>query len=1056
MVTTTKPLTVYKASAGSGKTFTLAVEYIKLVVRSPQAYRKILAVTFTNKATEEMKMRILSQLYGIWHHLPESQDYADAVQKALDVSPDYVSSQAGIALNNLLHNYSYFRVETIDSFFQSVLRNLARELDLTANLRIGLNDYQVEEMAVDQLIENLSKQDVMLQWILKYIMENIEDDRSWNVIGQIKQFGKTIFRDYYKQKSKELYRAIGQKDFMEHYHALLRKIRTDAQNEMTGIGKMFFTELESVGLTIDDLSYGKGGVAGLFLKLQNGVFDESILGKRVTDCVGVPEKWCKKSHPRREEIYMLADGVLGRLLRLAIDEQPRQWKLYKSADLTLRHLSQLRLLDSIERQVRQMNDEANRFLLSDTQRLLHELIEGSDTPFLYEKIGTQLEHIMIDEFQDTSTVQWQNFKVLLQETMSHEQTENLIVGDVKQSIYRWRSGDWRLLANIGKEFPQPETQLDVCTLDTNYRSSRNVVEFNNSFFMKAAQLENVLAYDDVEQKVQGKRPLHGHVKVTLLSGDDYEQQTLDSIVAQVSQLLSQGVPSTKIAILVRTNSQIPLIANYFMEQMPEVRIVSDEAFRLDASLAVQIIIQSIRLLTHPDDHIARAFLAKVYSGEPLHSTTPSDLLPEELTTHADELLRLPLYELCERLYGIFQLQESKGQTAYLCAFYDQVVAYAAEQPADLQAFLTEWDDTICSKTIQCPEIEGVRLISIHKSKGLEFPYVVIPFCDWKLEHNDILWCSPQEKPFSLLPIVPIDYSQKGMTGTVYQRDYEEEHQQNTVDNLNLLYVAFTRAINGIYVMGRRGSKSRRSALIEQVLPEIVPLLKGATLLGGQDESTPLLFEFGEMSGEPVDCGDSNNNAPSPNVFLQKSTPIHPTIEVFKQKVEFRQSNRSRQFAIAVDEKEQQQQDQYIQMGKILHEVFSTIRTTADVDDALRRMEFEGVIYNESLTRDHIASLIRKRLANPRVAEWFSPRWTLYNECSILVVDPVSQNVFSRRPDRVMTDGKRTIVVDFKFGRPSNEYHNQVREYMRLLAQMGHGNLQGFLWYVYSNEIEEVK
>ena len=224
MTETNTPLIIYKASAGSGKTFTLATEYIKLVIRNPQCYRNILAVTFTNKATEEMKMRILSQLYGIWRGLPSSKSYARKVEEDLEASPGFVAKRAGEALLLLLHNYSYFRVETIDSFFQSVLRNLARELDLTANLRIGLNDNQVEEMAVDQLIENLSATDVMLKWLLKYIMDNISDDRSWNVIGQIKQFGKTIFRDYYKKHSRELCQTIAQPHFFENYTAQYFKV----------------------------------------------------------------------------------------------------------------------------------------------------------------------------------------------------------------------------------------------------------------------------------------------------------------------------------------------------------------------------------------------------------------------------------------------------------------------------------------------------------------------------------------------------------------------------------------------------------------------------------------------------------------------------------------------------------------------------------------------------------------------------------------------------------------------------------------------------------------
>ena len=1059
MVTSHKPLVVYKASAGSGKTFTLATEYIKLVVRNPQSYRQILAVTFTNKATEEMKMRILSQLYGISRRLPSSEGYARAVCEALDASPEFVARQAGMALTNLLHHYSYFRIETIDSFFQSVLRNLARELDLTANLRIGLNDAQVEEMAVDQLIENLSTHDQLLQWLLKYIMENIEDDQSWNVIGKIKKFGLTIFNDDYKQCRDDLKKTIARKGFFDEYAGKLRAIRSKSKERMAAIADSFFDELEGAGFSIDDLSYGKSGVAGLFLKLKGGTFDESVLGKRVTDCVGVPEKWYKKTHPRSQELHQLADGVLGSILRTAIEEQPRQWKLFKSADLTLRHLNQLRLLDSIEKKVRELNEESGRFLLSDTQQLLHELIEGSDSPFIFEKIGTQLEHIMIDEFQDTSTVQWKNFKILLQETMSHEDTENLIVGDVKQSIYRWRSGDWRLLGGISQQFPHASQQLDIRTLGTNYRSSRHVVLFNNAFFTYAAQAEGAEAYDDVTQNVPSGKPDTGFVSIILLPDQDYQAQTLDTVVSQAGQLMSRGVPATDIAILVRANSQIPLIANYFMEQLPDVRIVSDEAFRLDASAAVQIIIHALQLLTHPDDNIAKAFLAKAYTGKALHGVQLDELLPEAFIAHTDELLRLPLYELTERLSGIFRLNEMEGQTAYLCMFYDQVATYVNEQSTDIAMFLSEWAESICSKTIQSPEIEGIRLISIHKSKGLEFPHVIIPFCDWKLEHSDILWCQPAEAPFSELPIIPIDYSRKGMTGTIYEKDYDEEHQQNTIDNLNLLYVAFTRASEGLYIIGQRGAKSTRSALIEQALPEIVTQLEGATVSGEETADEPLTFEFGTMRPmspiRPMGQMGSMSPGTPQNVFLQKSVPVRPAIEVFEKKIAFRQSNRSRDFATPGEDDERRQQNRYIQMGSILHELFSTIHTTADIDKALCRMEQEGVIYDQSLTRESVEKMIRKRLADTRVARWFTDEWTLFNECSIICTDPDSGAVYERRPDRVMTNGRETVVVDFKFGHQCDEYHHQVREYMQLLRQMGYAQVKGYLWFVYSNQIVEV-
>ena len=354
-----KPLTVYKASAGSGKTFTLATEYIRLLVENPQSYRTILAVTFTNKATEEMKMRILSQLYGIAHQLPDSDGYLQAIQERTGFNPQLISQRSAMALDNLLNNYNYFRVETIDTFFQSVLRNMARELDLTTNLRIGLNDYQVEELAVDQLISDLTTTDLILQWILKYIMENIQDDKSWNVISQIKTFGRHIFRDDYKAVSRQLEQKMSEPGFFDDYTRRLRDVRQAAEERMKQIGESFFETLESEQLTIDDLSNKNRGIAGFFLKLQKGIFDPTIENATVANCLGNAEKWVAKTHPRRELILSLADGTLGDILRYAVDERPRQWRLYKSADLTLRHLNQLRLLSSIEQKVHELNESAN-------------------------------------------------------------------------------------------------------------------------------------------------------------------------------------------------------------------------------------------------------------------------------------------------------------------------------------------------------------------------------------------------------------------------------------------------------------------------------------------------------------------------------------------------------------------------------------------------------------------------------------------------------------------------------------------------------------------------
>ena len=1074
-----KPLTVYKASAGSGKTFTLATEYIRLIVENPTSYRNILAVTFTNKATEEMKMRILSQLYGIWKGLPESDNYLQVIVEKTGYPTELIRERAGQGLSNLLHNYNYFRVETIDTFFQSVLRNMARELDLTTNLKIGLNDVQVEELAVDQLIADLSTTDVMLQWILKYIMESISDEKSWNVISQIKRFGRTIFNNEYKEVSQALEQKMEEKGFFERYTTQLREIRKAAEERMILIGESFFDTLEGEGLSIDDLSNKNRGIAGFFLKLQKGVFDPSIENATVANCLGNPEKWCAKTHPQRDFILSLAEGVLGDILRYAVEERSRQWKLYKSADLTLRHLNQLRLLGSIEKKVRELNENNNRFLLSDTQQLLHALIEGSDSPFIFEKIGTQLEHVMIDEFQDTSTVQWQNFRVLLDEAMSHEGGSNLIVGDVKQSIYRWRSGDWRLLNDIEQQFRQQ--QIETIPLKKNYRSERNVITFNNHFFSHAAEIEYQeqqelkpeeaeqlkRAYADVVQEIPEGREATGEVSVTLLPAEDYQMITLQQVADTISELTERGIPQREIAILVRVNNQIPVIAQYFLEQMPEVKIVSDEAFRLDASVAVNLLVSTLRLLTHPDDLLTQAAIVKLYHIDLLQEQTEDNelllrtndlnqLLPEAFRTQREVLITMPLYELAERLYAIFELERLNEQSAYVFAFYDQLASYVNENTADIDSFLAAWDESLCGKTIQSEETNGVRILSIHKSKGLEYNYVICPFCDWQLEKQsgNFLWCQPKEEPFSDLPIAPVDYSKNQMLGTIYEEDYLHEHLQNTVDNLNLLYVAFTRAKEGLYVFGKRGAKASRSGLIEQCLPLVAQEMPEAILSGLEDEKGILQFSLASQASQASPASHASHASPaSQNPFLQPAEPVAVDFHYMESQVNFRQSNRSQAF-IEADESDEIERLNYIQTGSVLHQIFSMIRTTDDIEDALKQLQFEGVLYDEQITPERITAMLRKRLQDPRVADWFSPRWTLFNECTILTME--DGEVKERRPDRVMTDGQHWVVVDFKFGSPKPEYGDQVREYMALIKTMQpEAEVNGYLWFVYSNKIEEV-
>ena len=1086
-MTNSYALTIYKASAGSGKTFTLSVEYIKLLIKDPQSYRSTLAVTFTNKATEEMKLRILSQLYGIWKLLPDSKSYIDKIKEDLDVTEEYMSERAGIALHNIVHNYSYFRIETIDSFFQSVLRNLARELDLTANLRIELNDYQIERNAVDELINSLDENSELLTWIMEYIRENMDDDKDWNVIGNIKRFGENIFREYYKTNSKKLNERLLEEGFFKQYTSKLRQMRNEAEVEMQNEAAQFFDALNHNGIEIDDLNNGKNGPAGYFIKIKKGIYNNTIVTKRLQKVLdeGSESSWVKqKSSKETQDIVReLANSTLTPLVHHAEDVRQKNWYIYGSAVLTLRHLNQLRLLNSIENKVRMMNVEQNRFLLSDTHTLLHSLIRDTDSPFIFEKIGNYLENIMIDEFQDTSTVQWQNFKVLLEECMSHgEQQGNLIVGDVKQSIYRWRSGDWRMLNNIEREFPYLNSMLNVCSLDTNYRSSRRVITFNNAFFKRASELEYAdqksstpdtsspeqlkKAYSDVAQKVPSFRDNHGYVSINLLPNEDYRQQALQKTAEAVSLLLDSGANYSDIAILVRSNDIIQLIAEFFANELPDVKIVSDEAFRLDSSVSVNIIVNAMLWLTHPDNILTKAYIAKAYQTYVLEKSEQEtnkllataegidSALPCALIDKRNDLLTMPIFELAEQIYTLFNIGNIKGEDAYLYAFYDALTDFIANNTADIDSFVEEWNDSIAEKTIQASAIDGIRIITIHQSKGLEFEHVVIPFCDWTLEKGNTIWCTPQVEPYNELPLIPVDFSASQMKGTIYEFDYNEEHLQNCVDNLNLLYVAFTRAASSLFVIAQRGTPSSRSYIVEQAITDIK--LEGSSLDGDpSDKKAELLFSYGEL-----EIVETKAKKKSDNIFTPEVENMNVDMATFSNKVEFKQSNKSRDFVADDDENtddDDRKQLSYIKTGKILHYLFSTINTTDDIDTSLAQLEMDGFIEESGTNIKRLRDMLHKRFSNRQVADWFSSRWTLFNECTILDYDAATDTVREHRPDRVMKDEKtgEVVIVDFKFGSPRPEYVEQVNRYKALTQNMGYPNVKGYLWFVYSNRIEEV-
>ena len=1052
-------LQVYKASAGSGKTFTLAVEYIKHLIRNPYAYRHILAVTFTNKATTEMKERILGQLYGIHTHDPQSEAYLNKLIDELQLPEDEIRMKAGKALSLMIHDYNHFRVETIDSFFQSVMRNLARELELGANLNIELDNTTALSEAVDSMIEKLDRHSPVLYQLLDYIEERIEDDKQWKVAHEIKEFGKNIFNEEYIEKGAQLRKALENPDCIPNYRRMLKALEKEAVEQLKGFGDQFFGILEEHEVDVTDLSYKESGVAGYFLKLQKGVTDDKIKGTRVIDCMNDAKKWTGKSHKRKDEIISLAERELIPLLKTAEEFRGKNNRIINSCQLSLRHVNNVQLLNHIDEEVRTLNQEKNRFLLADTNALLHNIVREGDPSFVFEKIGSNIRNVMIDEFQDTSRMQWDNFKLLLNEGLS-QGADSLIVGDVKQSIYRWRNGDWTILNGLkGHLGPFP---IEEKTLNTNRRSEAAIVQFNNEIFTSACQILNDMhkqeqgsectelknAYQDVRQETN-RETVRGSVKFTFLTDKidvSYQEETLQQLAEEVESMVQQGVSLNDMAILVRKNGVIPVVADYFDKHTP-YRIVSDEAFRLDASLAINMLMDAIRYLVEPRNSIAQAQLAIAYQNEVLHKDMDlntlllgelDEYLPSAFIEELDTLRLMPLLELLEKLTRIFQLSLIENQDAYLLSFYDHVNDYLQKHSSELTAFVKHWEEKLCFKTIPSGNIEGIRILSIHKSKGLEFHTVFLPFCDWKLENErtSYIWCTPPEAPFDKLQLLPINYG-TNMNESIYQNDYRKEKLQLWVDNLNLLYVAFTRPQCNLVVW----CKEKGSNTVSELL--------SSALVGTSCQTIESLDNCIYQLGEVCPSKTSSSKKVSTNKLVQTPESIPVKLESLDTPIEFKQSNRSADFIDGEDD----MSGKYIRQGQVMHSLFSMIRTPNDVPGAIARLRMEGIIESDKHEQQTL-KLVNWALKHPQVKEWFSGKWSLYNECAILYRE--NGELQTRRPDRVMMKDGEVIVVDFKFGKPYPEYNIQVKEYMDLLHGMGYEQVSGYLWYVFYNQLEKIE
>lgn len=1121
---------LYRASAGSGKTYRLSLEFLKLLVVDPYVYDKILAVTFTNKATTEMQTRIMADLYAVAYmgdSLLDALLLELAEEQHITMGREQAQKNAKKALLNILHDYSRFQVSTIDSFFQIILRNFAHELGLGAYLNLIIDEKEPLEDAVRLLKEDVSMKKSLRQWMNEYSQEKMDGSLNWDLTNDLCDFGKNIFKESYKRYEGVIESELKNEAKLKKFKGNLYALKAEKKVELQMEASKFELVLSANGLSVSDLANKEKGVFSFVNKILkwSGVVS---LANSVRAFKGVVEEdlsmWATKSSAKKADIEKVASIELIPFMKSLEKLREKNMLVINTCSLMISQVNNVGLIRDIAQKNREINSSRGQFLLSDTSSLLREMIKDSDTPFIYEKIGTVLEHIMIDEFQDTSETQWENFKPLIDECVANFKT-NLIVGDAKQSIYRFRNGDWRIIESLNDFF---KGKINNIPASGNWRSLERVIEFNNFLFSQNPQsgcipmltpfeglFSNNKTSEDLFRKLfdvyknssqicpKAFRKEKGYVSVEFVkkeknvkeqdsdSDDEESPEMLEQLLKRVLELQKRGVQASDITILVRVSKHINAIANYFSlyrdsnyKELNEagicLDIISDEAYLLSSSEALCMVIDAMRVIDDPEDISSMMELYYLYKS----NLSGNDRLEEvngilsqvsckessDFINLKEEVIskgNLPLYELAEELIRLLQVDRMDNQSSFLSKFLDLLSEFVGRKSPDLKTFIDYWDKYLKDKKIPMgDEAQGIKIMTIHKSKGLEFHTVIVPFCNGSFfktgGSNNLIWCEiPKTQGNSLFnqySYWPIDMKKKEAAESIFADYYQEEQVQLLADSINVLYVAFTRPICNLLILCDevKGEKKEAvptncSELLRNALKDglYVADEEGGVVVGRYESGAVISSkDWVEINNKEkktsakvrneIDEKDVNEEK---NPFKVKSSSVSCKFNFNERNAKFKSSNKANEYVDGMLDSDMKGDDAR-KKGVLLHYLFSNIATEDDIASAAIDMLINGMITSEE-EKNRLVEYAKEKISEH--PEWFRKGLKIYNECTILSLDNKNK-VKENRPDRVIWDGGKMIIIDFKTGAKSDSYQRQIERYADLLKKMGY-ETETHLWYI---------
>ncbi len=1070
------PLRILKASAGSGKTFTLTETYIRYCLdeRYQLEFSNILAITFTNKASAEMKDRILGLLYTLSQE-PDTYPGIDVLQEDLQMSLEAIQHKCNQILHRILEKFDLFTITTIDSFFTRLYGSMTLDLFEDIPRDITFDDEKALEFAADQLISSAQKDPVLQKVVIDLLDEKIREGEGVGLKNSLTKLGKELFNDEFlrlREHQDYTHPASDIHQALTTTIEILNEQLEEFQSRLDGL-------IRSVGLSHSDFAYS----FTRSLVTKDNLVDLHQLSRFVN--ITNPEKWFTKG--KYDEMMERVSPVFQELLKTGqeyYDFVETHYRKYATYQAVLNNYGPYRVLRFLKDAVQDYLTYQRQIFLSDINLRINQKISDDDAMIVYEKLGQRIRSIMIDEFQDTSQIQWDNLKPLIRNNLA-EGYPNLVVGDVKQAIYRFRNGNWEIMEIQVPEFKKQWLESNEKLIDNlkyNWRSSPDIVSFNNDFFAQVSQkisdlitpfIEAVYpnlhsaaptpdhgkelkllmdaplrVYELSAQQVPEKNQnLSGYVKISHTEAvketpkEEMEMDRMEWLRSVLEGVFKDGYQGSEIGILARGRKEMAIISDYLTRWSTtdvRFRFTSEDSLRLELSDGVQLLIAALKIKSNIDVTINQMVFCNYYIKLQTDSdTTWTGALPGS-NSPAEEILKSDLFRhkgieqlalFLETVVTHAGLTHHQGQWPYLIRLIEEVKKFELRNGPDVPAFLEEWEHRIREVKIQMSEdSEKIRLFTIHKSKGLEFDVVILPYGEWKFEvsgQQDILWVQDQsDEILKLAGPLPVNYS-SDLLQSAFGQAYLSEYLRNVMDNINLLYVAMTRPRHQLYIrlQDQKSSSGKNKKVEDKPIQSTIDLFRLAY---------PDLHNSEVSLGQRMEKPFSNQGKDSPGSI---------SLEAYF----FRKSRVPLILKPGFDGT----QDESIGQGLVLHDILESLKYDTDIPAAVARAILDGIIReNErAVWIDKLESMVNFL----PVRDFYKPEWKVYNEKSIMTVEG-----FEYRPDRIQENGQEYVVLDYKTGKPASEHHHQIRRYKSIVKDMVSLPVRSFIYYLNIPKLVEVQ